>query len=199
MIEEKLGPLTPKPDFKTNGPATYYEVPGSGQHVGFTGARLSPSYGADGSLLATKVMGVRMLDLAGQPASPGELARETARYIAALRSQFDVVIIDTPPLSVTAEALEFIPDASAVLVMSRLGRTSVNAAERAAELVRYGGASNVAVGLSDTGTQNTKRYRRYGYYYYRGGGGSGRKGWPRRTKQQESRPLQDVFAQLESF
>jgi cyclic pyranopterin phosphate synthase len=38
LIEEKLGPLKPLPNFKTNGPATYYEVPGSGQRVGFIGA-----------------------------------------------------------------------------------------------------------------------------------------------------------------
>lgn len=172
----------------------------AGQPMGFAGPRTSPTYGADGAVLATKVMGVRMLDLAGQQATPGELARETARHIAALRSQFDVVIIDTPPLSVTAEALEFIPDASAVLIMARLGRTSVSAAERAAELVRYGGASNVAVGLSDTGAHNSKRYRRYGYYYYRGGE-KGRKGWPRRSTRTQpvQKPLADVFAQLDSF
>ena len=28
-----------------------------------------------------------------------------------------------------------------------------------------GAESNVAVGLSDTGAHNSKRYRRYGYYY----------------------------------
>lgn len=38
LIEAELGPLTPRPDFQTNGPATYYEVPGSGQRVGFIGA-----------------------------------------------------------------------------------------------------------------------------------------------------------------
>ena len=49
LIEAKLGPLTPKPDFKTNGPATYYEVPGSGQHVGFTGLRVHRARGRAGS------------------------------------------------------------------------------------------------------------------------------------------------------
>ncbi len=37
-LEEKLGPLTPRPDYKTNGPASYYEIPGSGQLIGFIGA-----------------------------------------------------------------------------------------------------------------------------------------------------------------
>lgn len=37
-VESILGPLTPRPDFKTNGPATYYEVPATGQKIGFIGA-----------------------------------------------------------------------------------------------------------------------------------------------------------------
>jgi cyclic pyranopterin phosphate synthase len=38
MVEEHYGPLKPVPDFKTNGPATYYEVSATGQKIGFIGA-----------------------------------------------------------------------------------------------------------------------------------------------------------------
>lgn len=38
LVESTLGPLIPRPDFKTNGPATYYEVPATGQKIGFIGA-----------------------------------------------------------------------------------------------------------------------------------------------------------------
>ncbi|MGI9240817.1 MAG: GTP 3',8-cyclase MoaA, partial [Verrucomicrobiales bacterium] len=38
MIEAELGELKPRPDFKTNGPSSYFEVPGSGQLIGFIGA-----------------------------------------------------------------------------------------------------------------------------------------------------------------
>jgi cyclic pyranopterin phosphate synthase len=37
-IEAELGALVPRVDFKTNGPAAYFEVPGTGQLVGFIGA-----------------------------------------------------------------------------------------------------------------------------------------------------------------
>ncbi len=37
-IEEEFGPLIPQPEFKTNGPATYYQVPGRAQRIGFIGA-----------------------------------------------------------------------------------------------------------------------------------------------------------------
>ncbi len=37
-IEERYGVLEPLPDFKTNGPALYYRVPGTEQKIGFIGA-----------------------------------------------------------------------------------------------------------------------------------------------------------------
>ena len=38
VIEAHLGALIPQPDFKTSGPATYYQIPGRDQRVGFIGA-----------------------------------------------------------------------------------------------------------------------------------------------------------------
>ena len=37
-IESACGTLIPEPGFRTNGPATYYQVPGRSQRVGFIGA-----------------------------------------------------------------------------------------------------------------------------------------------------------------
>ena len=37
-IEAKFGALIPQPEFKTNGPATYYQLPGRDQRIGFIGA-----------------------------------------------------------------------------------------------------------------------------------------------------------------
>jgi cyclic pyranopterin phosphate synthase len=37
-IESEFGPLIPQPEFRTNGPATYYQVPGRKQRIGFIGA-----------------------------------------------------------------------------------------------------------------------------------------------------------------
>jgi len=38
LLEASLGPLTPAPEFKTNGPAVYYQVSSTGQKIGFIGA-----------------------------------------------------------------------------------------------------------------------------------------------------------------
>ena len=37
-IESHYGSLIPKPEFRTNGPATYYQIPGRQQRIGFIGA-----------------------------------------------------------------------------------------------------------------------------------------------------------------
>jgi cyclic pyranopterin phosphate synthase len=38
MIESHYGGLIPEPTFKTNGPASYYQMPGRNQRIGFIGA-----------------------------------------------------------------------------------------------------------------------------------------------------------------
>lgn len=38
LVEQACGTLIPRPDFRTNGPASYYEVAATGQKVGFIGA-----------------------------------------------------------------------------------------------------------------------------------------------------------------
>jgi cyclic pyranopterin phosphate synthase len=38
IIEQVTGPLIPQPEFRTNGPAAYFLVPGSTQRIGFIGA-----------------------------------------------------------------------------------------------------------------------------------------------------------------
>ncbi|MGZ5019361.1 MAG: GTP 3',8-cyclase MoaA [Chthoniobacterales bacterium] len=37
-LETRYGALMPEPQFRTNGPATYYQIPGRNQRVGFIGA-----------------------------------------------------------------------------------------------------------------------------------------------------------------
>ncbi len=38
QLEARYGSLIPEPQFRTNGPATYYQIPGRSQRVGFIGA-----------------------------------------------------------------------------------------------------------------------------------------------------------------
>ena len=108
---------------------------------------------------------IRMVDLASLNAPPGELTRATTRIVAGLRPWVDVIIIDTPPLAVTAEALEFMHLASLALVIGRVGRTRVRSAQRAGELMVFAGATTISVALTDTGSPTRGRGQYYKYSY----------------------------------
>ncbi|MFV0309490.1 MAG: hypothetical protein ACK5OX_17300 [Desertimonas sp.] len=115
-------------------------------------------------LIPSKVPGVELLDLAPLGGSPGDLTRATVRLANDLVTRIDVVVIDTPPLAVTTEALEFVPAAKVVVLVGRVGRTAASAAERAGELARFGGAEQIAVTLTDTGRSHLGRSSYYRYY-----------------------------------
>ena len=129
--------------------------------------RLDPS----AFLAPTKVPGVQLLDLSPLGGTPGDLTRATVRLVTALVERVDVLVIDTPPLVVTTEALEFVPVAKVVVLVGRIGRTATAAAQRAGELARFGGAEQVAVALNDTGSMRLRRTTYYDYY----GGRRGRR------------------------
>jgi Mrp family chromosome partitioning ATPase len=102
--------------------------------------------------------------------------------VAALSATVDVLVVDTPPLAVTTEALEFVPEAKVVVLVGRVGRTTMTGAQRAGELARFGGADQIAIALSDTGSARLSRNRYYDYY----GGGRRRRG---RRREEEGGPI----------
>ena len=115
--------------------------------------------------------GVQLLDLSSLGGTPGDLTRATVRLISTLADQVDVVVIDTPPLAVTTEALDFVPVSNVVVLVARIGRTATAVAQRAGELIRFGGAEQIAVALNDTGSSRLGRTSYYDYYGGRRGGG----------------------------
>ena len=71
----------------------------------------------------------------------------------------DRVIVDTSPVGVTPEVLEFLSDADTVLAAIRLGHTSIASAKRAIDMIRVlvtGEVILVIVGEDSPGD---------GYYY----------------------------------
>jgi Mrp family chromosome partitioning ATPase/capsular polysaccharide biosynthesis protein len=144
----------------TEGPST---LPGGLGAIG----RVDP----ERFLVPTRIPGVELLDLGPLGGTPADLPRATIRLVAALQESVDVIVVDTPPLNVTAEALEFIPVSTVVLLIARVGRTTAAAAGRAGELVRFGGAEQIAVALTNVAPAR-RRLSYYDYYGGRRGGGA---------------------------
>src|SRR6266699_290254 len=51
LIEGRYGKLIPEPEFQTNGPASYYQIPGRHQRVGFIGAMTNLHFCESGNKL----------------------------------------------------------------------------------------------------------------------------------------------------
>lgn len=115
-------------------------------------------------LVQTDVPGVELLDLAPLAASAGDLTRATVKMTAQLRHEADVVIVDTPPLAVTTEALEFVPISEVVILIGRIGSTTTEGAKRAAELVQFAGAKRIGIALTAAGATRIRGSRYYDYY-----------------------------------
>ena len=87
-------------------------------------------------LASSSIADLAIFDLAGIDASPGDLARETARLLPELTSLASAVVIDSSPVGVTAEVLELVPHADVIVLVTRLNHSSIEAATRAIEIIR---------------------------------------------------------------
>lgn len=94
--------------------------------------------------------------------SLGDVAAAGRRLIEEARGLADIVIIDTPPLLATNDASELIPAVDAVVVVSRVGKTTSDGARRTRFLLdRLGApvAGIIAVGVPERDGSYASYYR----------------------------------------
>lgn len=130
--------LAPVPDLDDPGAPAATRLPG----VWFASA---PRGSLDGSL------------------TPAETVLEIRRKIAQWRDQFDIILLDTPPILSTNDASDLIPAADTVVVVLRAGQSRSGAAERVSNvLARY---QADVLGVVFNGVDNAEMDSYYGYYY----------------------------------
>jgi len=86
--------------------------------------------------LHTGANNLKILDLSTVDGAPGELTRATMRQVNRLTAGTDQIIIDTSPVGATAEVLELVPYADIILIVVKVGHTSIEAAERTIAILR---------------------------------------------------------------
>ena len=79
-----------------------------------------------------------------------------------LREQFDIIVLDTPPVLATADAGIVASLTDGVLLVVRAGATDRNAAQRACQQLANVGARVIGTVLNDPGGEVAKE----GDYYY---------------------------------
>lgn len=86
-------------------------------------------------LLPTKARNLSLFDLGGL-GPPSELARETAALLPKLAEGADAIVVDSSPVTATAEVLELVPMADVIVIVVRLNRTEMDAAQRTISILR---------------------------------------------------------------
>lgn len=127
------------------------------QHV-----RLSPGFqAADASRGIDVVVAGEIL-----PPNPAELLRSEAMggFVGEAARDYDLVVIDTPPLTVVADAFPLLSLVDGVVVVGRVGRTDRDTSTRLRDAMAGIKAPVVGVVANDVGTATTSYYGAYHSY-----------------------------------
>lgn len=142
--------------------------------------------------LETSVPGVRLLPSGSPVTNPAPFLRETAQLIAAARSLFDYIIVDTAPLLVANDAIELAGVADSVILLARAERTTRDAAQRAMEVLERVDAPVLgAVVIAANDTPTAYSYYRNRYYTDDGTGRRRRRSEPPAV---EATPVDEALA-----
>ena len=146
---------------------------GSSNHAGLTGL-LTTEGRLSESVAPTKYPNLWLLQCGAEPPNPAALL-SGARFraiIAEARSQFDLVIVDSPPLLDLADAALIASVVSATVLIVESGRTRTSVALEAIHRLNSAGANVLGVTL----TKSASKTHGYGYGYGQYGYGKNRYG-----------------------
>lgn len=113
------------------------------------------------------------------PPNPAELlgSQRMGQLIAKLREEFDVVLLDTPPVVAVTDALLLSHSADATILVARADVTRVDALLRAMDSIERSGAGLLGVVLNNFNVANAygSYYKYYQYYHYYSSNGAAAK------------------------
>jgi len=136
------------------------------QPMGFSAAELA-SLPPRFLLNRTPVPGLALMDLAGVPGGThGGLARTTAQFLPRLAKLADAIVVDSSPIGATAEVLELVPLADVIVVVTRLGNTSISTAERTIEVLRSLTTADMLLAVVGDASDKGNYYYYYEYGSY---------------------------------
>lgn len=133
--------------------------------LGLTELFLDDAPDMDRVLKQTAVPGLRLLTSGTIPPNPSEMldSKRMTEILAALRSQSDMVVIDSPPTLVVADASILGSRCSGAILVVDSGKTRVDVARRALDTLKQ---ANVKVLGTVINKLSTRRTAGYGYRYY---------------------------------
>lgn len=109
------------------------------------------------------------------PPNPAELlgSQRMRDFIGQATEHYDLVVFDTPPVVSVTDAALLGAAVDGVLLVVEAGKTKIELAQKARQLLSNVQARLLGVVLNKVGEDSADYY--YYYHYYYGGGGTGRK------------------------
>ncbi len=144
-----------------------HEFFGLGNEVGFTSALLGKVPLADAIQAVPDQPGIDLLASGPLPPNPSELlsSNRTAEVLNTLRVEYDIVLVDSPPILPVTDALVLSRRVDAVLLVSVAGATTRKEVVRATELLIQVEAPLVGAVLNGVDPEGSDGYA-YQYYRY---------------------------------
>jgi capsular exopolysaccharide synthesis family protein len=99
------------------------------------------------------------------PPNPAELltSQKMSQFLDMLSKEYDIILIDTPPVLTVTDAAALVPYVDGVLLVTMPGKTRLRDFQQAVEQLQTVGARVLGVVLNEVDQRN----RKYGYYYNR--------------------------------
>ena len=118
------------------------------------------------AIVETPVKGLYLLPVGAIPPDPSELigSKTMERFIASLKEKFEIIIIDTPPLTAVTDALVLSQFVDGVMLVTRTGITPRQVIKTSLEQLQAVKANILGVVLNGVNTGKDSYY--YSQYYY---------------------------------
>lgn len=122
----------------------------------------------DEAIHHTEVDNLSVMSCGPRPENPAELLtrRDFENVLNALRDQFEIVIVDSPPILAISDPLNVAPRVDGVLVVLRLSKKSRRASRQTVDALEEVGANVLGVVINGVGDVRKKNQRGWGRYAF---------------------------------
>ena len=133
--------------------------------IGLTDMFVRPLDALSGIVKYVEIHGLAVITSGGLPPNPAELltSQKMIDILDRLNQDFDIILIDTPPVLTVTDAAALAPAMDGVILVAKPGSTKLSSFQQTLVQLRSVGARVLGVVLNDVNPKS----RKYGYYYNR--------------------------------
>jgi polysaccharide biosynthesis transport protein len=133
--------------------------------IGLADMFVRPLDALSGMVKSVDIPGLAVITSGGLPPNPAELltSQKMMEILDRLNQDFDVILIDTPPVLTVTDAAALAPAMDGVILVAKPGSTKLSAFQQTVVQLRAVGARILGVVLNEVNPVS----RKYGYYYNR--------------------------------